>query len=143
MSVLVELLFCRVKAEVRHSFITTTVREQIPGHTTRAPVGFELATNCIQFYAIANLDKTSLPFTGQYRISLGRSYPMSAPFGYFEGYVDELMVVDRIMLGSLEVPCSAVPETILCYFWNDYRQQVSFRQDVLVKLPSLGLSQAV
>ena len=33
----------------------------IPGHTTRAPpVGFELATNGIQFFAIANLDKTSL-----------------------------------------------------------------------------------
>ena len=33
----------------------------VPGHTTRAPqVGFELATNGIQFYAIANLDKTSL-----------------------------------------------------------------------------------
>ena len=32
----------------------------VPGHTTRAPpVGFELATNGIQFYAIANLDKTS------------------------------------------------------------------------------------
>ena len=34
---------------------------QIPGHTTREPqVGFELETNCFQFYAIANLDKTSL-----------------------------------------------------------------------------------
>ena len=33
----------------------------VPGHTTKAPqVGFELATKCIQFYAIANLDKTSL-----------------------------------------------------------------------------------
>ena len=33
----------------------------VPGHTTREPqVGFELATNGIQFYAIANLDKTSL-----------------------------------------------------------------------------------
>ena len=32
----------------------------IPGHTTRAPpVGFELATSGIQFYVIANLDKTS------------------------------------------------------------------------------------
>ena len=31
----------------------------IPGHTTRAPpVGFEPGTNGIQFYAIANLDKT-------------------------------------------------------------------------------------
>ena len=30
-------------------------------HTTRAPpIGFELATNGIQFYVIANLDKTSL-----------------------------------------------------------------------------------
>ena len=34
---------------------------RIPGHTTRAPqVGFELATNSIQFYVFANLDKTSL-----------------------------------------------------------------------------------
>ena len=35
---------------------------EVPGHTTRAPpVGFELAaTNGIQLYAIANLDKTSL-----------------------------------------------------------------------------------
>ena len=47
-----------VKAEVRRSFITTTVREQ---HLTRAPpVGFELATNGIECYVIANLDKTSL-----------------------------------------------------------------------------------
>ena len=34
---------------------------RIPGHTTRAPpVGFELETNGFLFYAIANLDKTSL-----------------------------------------------------------------------------------
>ena len=33
---------------------------RIPGHTTRAPqVGFELETDGFQFYAIANLDKTS------------------------------------------------------------------------------------
>ena len=33
----------------------------VPGHTTRAPpVGFEPETNGIQFYAIANLDRTSL-----------------------------------------------------------------------------------
>ena len=38
-------------------------QNSIPGHTTRAPpVGFELATNGIQFrvYVIANLDKTPL-----------------------------------------------------------------------------------
>ena len=34
---------------------------RIQGHTTRAPpLGFELATDGIQFCAIANLDKTSL-----------------------------------------------------------------------------------
>ena len=34
---------------------------RIPGHTTSVPpVGFELETNSFQFYAIANLDKTSL-----------------------------------------------------------------------------------
>ena len=33
---------------------------RIPGHTTREPqVGFKLETNCFQFYAITNLDKTS------------------------------------------------------------------------------------
>ena len=49
------------RAEVRSSFITTTVRERIPGHTKRAPpVVFELEINGFQFYAIANLDKTSL-----------------------------------------------------------------------------------
>ena len=32
----------------------------IPGHTTRElPEGFELATDSIQFYVIANFDKTS------------------------------------------------------------------------------------
>ena len=37
---------------------------RIPGHTTRAPpVGFELESNGFQFYAIANLDKTSLTVT--------------------------------------------------------------------------------
>ena len=36
-------------------------RNNVPGHTTRAPqVGFEPGTNSIQFYAIANLDKTLL-----------------------------------------------------------------------------------
>ena len=32
----------------------------VPGHTTKEPqAGFEQGTNGIQFYAIANLDKTS------------------------------------------------------------------------------------
>ena len=65
------------RAEVRRSFITTTVRDEIPGHTTRAPpVGFELETNSFQFYAIANLYKTSLgndavPLTALVYIMLG------------------------------------------------------------------------
>ena len=43
------------KAEGRCSFITTTVWEQRP----RSPqVELELATNCFQLYAIANLNKT-------------------------------------------------------------------------------------
>ena len=47
----------KTKAEVRRSFITTTVREQRPrSHHKGATGGFELATNSIQFYAIANLD---------------------------------------------------------------------------------------
>ena len=46
------------KATVRRSFMTTTVREKRP--TSRVPpVGFEQTTNGVQFYAIANLDKTS------------------------------------------------------------------------------------
>ena len=46
-----------VRAEVRRSFITTTVREE---SQVTPQVGFELETNGFQFYAIANLDKTSL-----------------------------------------------------------------------------------
>ena len=57
-----ERLAAQVKAEVRRSFIDCSgPGNKVPGHTTRAPpVGFELATNGIQYYAIANLDKTSL-----------------------------------------------------------------------------------
>ena len=44
------------RAEVRRSFITTTVREE---SQVTPQVGFELETNGFQFYAIANLDKTS------------------------------------------------------------------------------------
>ena len=47
--------FIITKAEVRRSFITTTVREQ---RTRALPVRFVLATN--QFYAIANI-RTSEP----------------------------------------------------------------------------------
>ena len=58
------LEFSGCKAEVRRSFITETVRGpagKVPVHTTRAPPeGFELATNAMQLYVIANLDKTSL-----------------------------------------------------------------------------------
>ena len=49
-------------AAVCRSFITTTVREQRPSSHHKgaeSQVGFEPGTNCIQFYAIANLDKTS------------------------------------------------------------------------------------
>ena len=50
---------CVDRADVRRSFITTTVWEE--SQVTRAPpVGFELETNGFQFYAIANLDTTSL-----------------------------------------------------------------------------------
>ena len=51
------------KVEVSSSFITTTVWEQHPkySHTRmEPPVGFELVINCIQFYVIANLEKTYL-----------------------------------------------------------------------------------
>ena len=43
------------EAKVRRSFITTTVREQ--RHRSHHKDRFELPTNGIQFYAIANLDK--------------------------------------------------------------------------------------
>ena len=47
----------QLKAKVRRSFITTTVREEyLRSHHTRAPpVGCELGTNGIQFYVVANL----------------------------------------------------------------------------------------
>ena len=49
------------RAEVRRSFITTTVREE--HHNLKGATGpgrFELETNGFQFCAMVNLDKTSL-----------------------------------------------------------------------------------
>ena len=56
---------CTFIIMIRRTFSTALLPRlfgtKVPGHTTRAPpVGFELATNGIQLYAIANLDKTSL-----------------------------------------------------------------------------------
>ena len=49
------------KRDSRQSLLPRLSGNNVPGHTTRAPsVGFELTTNGIQFYAIANLYKTSL-----------------------------------------------------------------------------------
>ena len=55
------------KAEVRSSFITTTVREQLPKSHHKA-------TDCIQFYVIANLEKTSLNFAIKDKCYLQLSY---------------------------------------------------------------------
>ena len=41
----------------------------VPDHTTRKPqVGFELATNSIQFYAIANVDKLSFMWSSLFSV---------------------------------------------------------------------------
>ena len=57
--------FIRIGSPLRRRFAAALLPRlfgsNVPGHTTRAqPVGIELATNGIQFYAIANLDKTAL-----------------------------------------------------------------------------------
>ena len=53
--------FAAPVSPVRSSFITKTVREQRHrSHHKGATGRFELATNGIPFYAIANFDKTSL-----------------------------------------------------------------------------------
>ena len=64
-NVLGEVSGCSVPCALRRKFAAALLPRlfgnNVPGHTTRAPpVGFELATNGVQFYAIANLDKTSL-----------------------------------------------------------------------------------
>ena len=46
-------------AEVSSSFITTTVWQQHPRSHHKGATG-RVATNGIQFYVIANLDKTAL-----------------------------------------------------------------------------------
>jgi hypothetical protein len=58
-------------------------------------------------------------FAGQSGIALGRNYPMSAPFGYLIGSIDELIVMDRIVSGDetisiMNISCSKVPQTVLC-----------------------------
>ena len=52
-------------------------RNNIPSHTTREPpVGFKLATNSVQFYAIANLDKTSHDILETKHCMSGMTYRM-------------------------------------------------------------------
>ena len=48
---------------------------------------------------------------------------MSAPFGYFKGMVDELLVVNRIILGYelvsiMNISCSKVLQTLLCFSFD-------------------------
>ncbi len=62
-------------------------------------------------------------FAGHSGIALGRSFPMSAPFGYFMGFVDELLVVDRAIVGHelvsvMKMSCSKVPKTTLCFSFD-------------------------
>jgi hypothetical protein len=66
---------------------------------------------------------SGLAFAGHSGIALGRSYPMSAPFGYFMGFVDELLVIDRVILGYevlsvMNMSCSKVPQTIMCFSFD-------------------------
>ena len=66
---------------------------------------------------------SGLAFAGQYGIAIGRTYPMSAPFGYFRGYIDELVVLDHFVSGNevmslMQTPCSKVPHSVLCFAFD-------------------------
>jgi hypothetical protein len=64
-------------------------------------------------------DSTGLAFAGQSGIALGRSYPMSAPYGYFMGYMDEFLIIDGVISAhnvelNMKTSCANVPQTLLC-----------------------------
>jgi hypothetical protein len=68
-------------------------------------------------------DSSGLAFAGQTGIALGRNYPMSAPFGYFMGLVDELIVMDQSISGTdvmsiMKISCFNVPQTVLCFSFD-------------------------
>ena len=76
----------------------------VPGHTTReAPVGFELVTNGIQFYAIANLDK--------YRKSafIGCNRFPSWPCGVTPGTALVAVTASAFPCVLWKYPCRAAP----------------------------------
>jgi hypothetical protein len=63
--------------------------------------------------------ESGLVLVGESGIAVGRVSPMSAPFGYFSGRMDELLLIDRIvsaedMKSMMTTSCSKVPKTILC-----------------------------
>ena len=59
---LVQMVKCCKRRRFAAALLPRLFGNNIPGHTTRAPpVGFELATNGIQLYVIANLEKTGIP----------------------------------------------------------------------------------
>ena len=54
-------IICKNRRRFTAALLSRLFGINIAGHITKAPqVGFKLATNCIQFYAVANFDKTSL-----------------------------------------------------------------------------------
>ena len=71
------------------------------------------------FYS-SQQNKSGLSFAGESGIAIGRSYPMSAPFGYFKGYIDELVVMDRIinLTSLMKTSCMNVAQTALCFSFD-------------------------
>ena len=66
---------------------------------------------------------TGLAPVGQDGIALGRRYPMSPPFGYFKGWIDELVVMDRNvsrveMAAMMKATCSQMQHTVLCFSFD-------------------------
>jgi hypothetical protein len=88
---------------------------------------------------------SNLAFAGLSGIAIGRSYPMSSPFGYFKGFVDELSVVDQVILenelvSNMKIPCSKIPRTIFCFSFD--RDTISMNGSIYDRGSSLP-SQAV
>jgi hypothetical protein len=98
-------------------FVSAVV-ESINDHTFKASIYVNGTLFAGPVYSLLD-GSTGVAFAGQSGIALGRNYPMSAPFGYFMGSVDELIVMDRIVSGDetiliMNISCSKVPQTVLC-----------------------------
>ena len=68
----------------------------------------------------SHVTESGSPFAGESGAALGRVFPMSSPFGYFSGGMDNLVLISKSLSGPdldklARSACAHVPQAISCF----------------------------